>query len=341
MAPRRRASTASSRIGRSGATVVIVSASFELYLEPIGRAPRCRRRTRNSPRSRATAASPAASTAPTAGRAEKVRRLDAVARRQSPRPSGPDDRTPTATRPATSIYSPPPIVPGGRPVVHCRRGRRHDGADRADAVAPRRGAAAAVVEERARVRRARRRPGCSTTPSELRQHRHRLRGDVMVASGTYYWNDLFDLEADRAHPEKKRRPIASGQVPIGLAADRRHVAARRSAAQSPAFTGRWQTVAVVAFYGALDAQLHGDLEAHRRARPDRRRLGIRAPCRGRGDRHRRRDVQLVRAGHHVRVVVHRHRQALRRAPRARRRGHARRGRRSGSTASTTCGWWSP
>ncbi|MEJ7724844.1 MAG: UbiA family prenyltransferase, partial [Ilumatobacteraceae bacterium] len=39
----------------------------------------------------------------------------------------------------------------------------------------------------------------------------------LVASGTYYWNDLFDLEADRAHPDKKRRPIASGRIPVPLA----------------------------------------------------------------------------------------------------------------------------
>jgi decaprenyl-phosphate phosphoribosyltransferase len=72
----------------------------------------------------------------------------------------------------------------------------------------------------------------------------------MVASGTYYWNDLFDLEADRAHPEKKRRPIASGQVPIGMA---RIVgtALLVGGCAVAALTGRWQTVAIVAFYGAL------------------------------------------------------------------------------------------
>lgn len=39
----------------------------------------------------------------------------------------------------------------------------------------------------------------------------------LAASGTYYWNDLLDVEADRAHPTKSKRPIASGQVPIGVA----------------------------------------------------------------------------------------------------------------------------
>lgn len=34
----------------------------------------------------------------------------------------------------------------------------------------------------------------------------------MAASGTYYWNDLLDVEADRAHPRKRLRPVASGAV---------------------------------------------------------------------------------------------------------------------------------
>ncbi len=72
----------------------------------------------------------------------------------------------------------------------------------------------------------------------------------MAASGTYYWNDLFDLEADRAHPEKKYRPIASGRIPIGTARVVGTVLLLGGPAFA-AFTGRWQTVAVVAFYGAL------------------------------------------------------------------------------------------
>ncbi|MFZ9445392.1 MAG: decaprenyl-phosphate phosphoribosyltransferase [Ilumatobacteraceae bacterium] len=39
----------------------------------------------------------------------------------------------------------------------------------------------------------------------------------MTASGTYYWNDIKDVEADRAHPTKRNRPIASGAVPLGVA----------------------------------------------------------------------------------------------------------------------------
>ena len=36
----------------------------------------------------------------------------------------------------------------------------------------------------------------------------------LCASGVYILNDLFDVEADRLHPEKKSRPFASGDVPV-------------------------------------------------------------------------------------------------------------------------------
>ena len=33
-------------------------------------------------------------------------------------------------------------------------------------------------------------------------------------AATYIFNDLNDLEADRAHPKKKNRPLANGDVPV-------------------------------------------------------------------------------------------------------------------------------
>jgi decaprenyl-phosphate phosphoribosyltransferase len=39
----------------------------------------------------------------------------------------------------------------------------------------------------------------------------------LVSSGTYYWNDIHDVEADRQHPKKSKRPIASGALPLGPA----------------------------------------------------------------------------------------------------------------------------
>src|SRR5690242_21780020 len=38
-----------------------------------------------------------------------------------------------------------------------------------------------------------------------------------LSSAGYLLNDVVDIEADRAHPTKRRRPIAAGQVPLGLA----------------------------------------------------------------------------------------------------------------------------
>jgi 4-hydroxybenzoate polyprenyltransferase len=40
----------------------------------------------------------------------------------------------------------------------------------------------------------------------------------LVSSATYVLNDALDAPRDRLHDRKKHRPIASGQVPVGLAA---------------------------------------------------------------------------------------------------------------------------
>ncbi len=38
----------------------------------------------------------------------------------------------------------------------------------------------------------------------------------LTASGTYFMNDAIDWEADRLHPTKRNRPMASGVVPVNL-----------------------------------------------------------------------------------------------------------------------------
>ena len=39
----------------------------------------------------------------------------------------------------------------------------------------------------------------------------------LISSAVYLFNDVADVEADRNHPEKKYRPIASGRLPINVA----------------------------------------------------------------------------------------------------------------------------
>jgi decaprenyl-phosphate phosphoribosyltransferase len=68
-----------------------------------------------------------------------------------------------------------------------------------------------------------------------------------AASGIYIWNDLLDVEADRRHPTKRNRPIASGQLPVTVARAA-GVAFPIIALGLAAATGRWQTVAVVGTY---------------------------------------------------------------------------------------------
>ncbi len=39
----------------------------------------------------------------------------------------------------------------------------------------------------------------------------------LLAAAVYTMNDIVDVEADRLHPVKRKRPIASGQLPLGMA----------------------------------------------------------------------------------------------------------------------------
>lgn len=39
----------------------------------------------------------------------------------------------------------------------------------------------------------------------------------LSASAVYFVNDVLDIEADRAHPKKRHRPIPSGSVPVAVA----------------------------------------------------------------------------------------------------------------------------
>ncbi len=68
-----------------------------------------------------------------------------------------------------------------------------------------------------------------------------------VSSGTYFWNDILDVAADRLHPTKRHRPIAAGTVPVGVAG----VVGTGLLVGGVVLgfaTGRWQTAAVLAIY---------------------------------------------------------------------------------------------
>ncbi|MBF6144142.1 phosphoribose diphosphate--decaprenyl-phosphate phosphoribosyltransferase [Nocardia sp. 852002-20019_SCH5090214] len=68
----------------------------------------------------------------------------------------------------------------------------------------------------------------------------------MAASGIYLVNDALDVEADRAHPTKRFRPIAAGVVPVNLAYSLSAVLLVGSIAAS--FLASWHLAVVMAVY---------------------------------------------------------------------------------------------
>jgi decaprenyl-phosphate phosphoribosyltransferase len=71
----------------------------------------------------------------------------------------------------------------------------------------------------------------------------------LAASGTYYFNDALDVEADRRHPTKQFRPIAAGVIPVRTAIAVGSGLIVASIALS--FAARWQLAAVIGAYLVL------------------------------------------------------------------------------------------
>ena len=71
----------------------------------------------------------------------------------------------------------------------------------------------------------------------------------LAAAGTYYLNDAADVEADRLHPKKRFRPIAAGEIPVGLA--RVLGAGGIVVAVGAAWAVNWHLAVVVACYVSL------------------------------------------------------------------------------------------
>lgn len=72
----------------------------------------------------------------------------------------------------------------------------------------------------------------------------------LAASGTYFWNDVLDVELDRAHPTKRTRPIASGEVSLTTGRIM-GVVLPLVALGAAAATGEWETIVVIAIYMAI------------------------------------------------------------------------------------------
>lgn len=71
----------------------------------------------------------------------------------------------------------------------------------------------------------------------------------LAASGTYFLNDAADVDSDRRHPTKQRRPIAAGLVGVGLG--RAVGVLLLVAGIGLSFAARWPLAVTVAVYVAL------------------------------------------------------------------------------------------
>ena len=95
-------------------------------------------------------------------------------------------------------------------------------------------------------------PGAAGVLGERRVLEHTALAFVafcLVASGTYLLNDVRDIESDRRHPIKQRRPIAAGDVPEGLAIVGGVVAI--AAGLAVGLSVNWKFTAVLGVYMAI------------------------------------------------------------------------------------------
>lgn len=92
--------------------------------------------------------------------------------------------------------------------------------------------------------------GISLTPGHLAPVIGAFAAWCLVSSGTYLLNDALDVEADRLHPKKRRRPVAAGVVPVGTA----HVAGGALVAAgigAPLLWGAPGVAGIIALYAAI------------------------------------------------------------------------------------------
>jgi decaprenyl-phosphate phosphoribosyltransferase len=73
-----------------------------------------------------------------------------------------------------------------------------------------------------------------------------------AASATYLLNDCVDAESDRHHPDKRFRPVASGQLPVRTAIIAAVLLAA-AAVTASGFLSGWRLAAVIAVYLVVSA----------------------------------------------------------------------------------------
>lgn len=74
----------------------------------------------------------------------------------------------------------------------------------------------------------------------------------LISSAVYLLNDIVDVEKDRAHPKKCKRPIASGELSLGMARAGVLLLAASSMALGWSSTGDASVLLVLAAYGTLN-----------------------------------------------------------------------------------------
>jgi decaprenyl-phosphate phosphoribosyltransferase len=83
---------------------------------------------------------------------------------------------------------------------------------------------------------------------------------TLTAAGSYLINDVQDATRDRAHPVKRRRPVAAGELPAGVAVVVGGVLVCAGPLVALAF-GRYELAALVAGYAALTTAYSSALKA--------------------------------------------------------------------------------
>jgi len=74
-----------------------------------------------------------------------------------------------------------------------------------------------------------------------------------ASSAIYLWNDVIDAERDRAHPEKRKRPVASGELSAGAALGAAVALYALALALALALAGGLPAAGILLAYGAINA----------------------------------------------------------------------------------------